>query len=411
MFVVRSAEGRLNGFYNVCSHRGTKFLDDEDRGNRRKAFTCPYHAWTYDLDGRLIGTPNVRENELFDRSSYPLHRIAVDEYAGFVFVNLADRPRPLMDALTQGTESMTAFERFAMQDLRIGVRLVYEVEANWKIIVENYNECLHCPTVHPELVKVVPLFRFGEVWDDEMRDGGNDMAEGATSFTMEGRSELPTLPGLLEEDLGRYYGSYQFPNLMLNLHPDCVMYYIGYPKGSVAHHGRVGVPVPAGRDRRPRALQARAGRRALGPHLEAGLGGVPASPDRRRLARVHDGRLPATGPVPVLVQRGLSGPDGSRAARLIGSTCRIALGQQANGLAPHARQPFHLRRADVEGGLRVERTRLVHGREDVVGDDRHRAAAEPQIRVRTMRTLDSISAARMFWRRASSYTSRAHDWW
>ncbi|RPJ12357.1 MAG: Rieske (2Fe-2S) protein [Actinobacteria bacterium] len=93
VFVVRSAEGRLNGFYNVCSHRGTKFLDDEDRGNRRKAFTCPYHAWTYDLDGRLIGTPNVRENELFDRSSYPLHRIAVDEYAGFVFVNLADRPR------------------------------------------------------------------------------------------------------------------------------------------------------------------------------------------------------------------------------------------------------------------------------------------------------------------------------
>ena len=75
---------------------------------------------------------------------------------------------------------MTAFERFAMQDLRVGVRLVYEVEANWKIIVENYNECLHCPTVHPELVKVVPLFRFGEVWDDQMRDGGNEMVEGAT---------------------------------------------------------------------------------------------------------------------------------------------------------------------------------------------------------------------------------------
>jgi Rieske 2Fe-2S family protein len=231
VFVVRNAEGRLNGFYNVCSHRGTKFLDDDDRGNRRKAFTCPYHAWTFDLDGCLIGTPNVQENELFDRSSYPLHPIAVDEYAGFVFVNLADRPRPLMEALRQGTESMTAFERFAMQDLRIGVRLVYEVEANWKIIVENYNECLHCPTVHPELVKVVPLFRFGEVWDDEMRDGGNDMVEGATSFTKDGRSELPTLPGLLAEDLGRYYGSYQFPNLMLNLHPDCVMYYIGYPKG------------------------------------------------------------------------------------------------------------------------------------------------------------------------------------
>ena len=205
VFVVRNAEGRLNGFYNVCSHRGTKFLDDDERGNRRKAFTCPYHAWTYDLNGRLIGTPNVQEDELFDRSSYPLHPIGVDEYAGFVFVNLAERPRPLMESLTQGTETMTAFERFAMQDLRVGVRIVYEVEANWKIIVENYNECLHCPTVHPELVKVVPLFRFGEVWDDEMRDGGNAMVEGATSFTISGKSELPTLPGLLDEDLDRYY--------------------------------------------------------------------------------------------------------------------------------------------------------------------------------------------------------------
>ena len=72
VFVVRNAEGRLNGFYNVCAHRGTKFLDDDDRGNRRKAFACPYHAWTYDLDGRLIGTPNVQENEFFDRVVLPV---------------------------------------------------------------------------------------------------------------------------------------------------------------------------------------------------------------------------------------------------------------------------------------------------------------------------------------------------
>ena len=230
VLVVRGRDNSIRAFLNVCRHRGAR-LCTEESGEVKRVFQCPYHAWTYDLDGRLIGTPNVQENELFDRSSYPLHPVAVDEYAGFVFVNLADRPRPLMESLTQGTESMTAFERFAMQDLRIGVRIVYEVEANWKIIVENYNECLHCPTVHPELVKVVPLFRFGEVWDDEMRDGGNAMVEGATSFTIEGRSELPTLPGLLPEDLGRYYGSYQFPNLMLNLHPDCVMYYLGYPRG------------------------------------------------------------------------------------------------------------------------------------------------------------------------------------
>jgi Rieske 2Fe-2S family protein len=232
IFVTRDQDGGLNGFYNVCAHRGTKFLDDEPAaGHVRKAFVCPYHSWTYDLRGCLIGTPNVKENEHFDRASYPLHGFAVDEYAGFLWVNLAREPRPLAEALRDGVESVAAFDRYRMQDLRVGVRIVYEVAANWKIVAENYNECLHCPVIHPELVQVIPLFRFGEVWDGVTRDGGSDMVEGARSFTMTGRSELPTLPGLLDEDLGRYYGAYHFPNLLLNVHPDCVMYYVGYPTG------------------------------------------------------------------------------------------------------------------------------------------------------------------------------------
>jgi Rieske 2Fe-2S family protein len=232
IFITRNDGGELHGFYNVCSHRGTKFLDDEPSGGHsKKAFVCPYHAWTYDLNGRLIGTPNVKEDEQFDRSAFPLHQVAVDSYAGFLFVNLAREPRSLIDALTDGAESITAFERFKMEELHVGVRIVYEVAANWKIIVENYNECLHCPQIHPELVQVVPLFRFGEVWDEETRDDGNWMMEGATSFTATGTSELPKLPDLLPEDYSMYYGSYEFPNLLLNLHPDCVMYYVGFPKG------------------------------------------------------------------------------------------------------------------------------------------------------------------------------------
>jgi Rieske 2Fe-2S family protein len=233
VFVTRNADGELRGFYNVCSHRGTKFVDDlEGTGHAKKAFVCPYHAWTYDLNGLLIGTPNVKEDEFFDRSAFPLHAVHVDSYAGFLFVNLTTgTPRPLMEALTDGAETITAFERFKMDELRVGVRIVYEVAANWKIVVENYNECLHCPQVHPELVQVVPLFRFGEVWDEEIRDDGNRMVEGATSFTISGRSELPRFPDLEADDYQMYYGTYEFPNLMLNLHPDAGMYYIGYPKG------------------------------------------------------------------------------------------------------------------------------------------------------------------------------------
>ncbi len=122
IFVTRNADGELHGFYNVCSHRGTKFLDDEPAtGNVRKAFVCPYHSWTYDLNGRLIGTPNVKENEHFDRGEYPLHGFPVDTYAGFLFASLAREPRPLLEALA-GVESVTSFDRFRMDELRMDHR-------------------------------------------------------------------------------------------------------------------------------------------------------------------------------------------------------------------------------------------------------------------------------------------------
>jgi phenylpropionate dioxygenase-like ring-hydroxylating dioxygenase large terminal subunit len=230
IFITRNEQGELRGFYNVCSHRGTRFVDAPG-GSARKVFVCPYHSWSYDLDGCLVGSPNVKESEDFERASYPLHAIAVEAYAGFLFANLAEQPRPLLEQLTSGPETITAFERFKMDELRVGVRIQYDVAANWKILVENYNECLHCPTIHPELVKVVPLFRFGEVWDEQIPDDGNRMVEGATSFTMTGKSSLPKLPGLLPADHEMYYGMFSFPNLMLNLHPDCGMYYLVYPNG------------------------------------------------------------------------------------------------------------------------------------------------------------------------------------
>jgi Rieske 2Fe-2S family protein len=232
IFVVRNPGGQVRAFYNVCAHRGTKLLDDEPAcGHLGKALKCPYHAWSYDYDGQLLATPNIHEDELFERSDYPLHAVAVDEYAGFVLVSLGAEPPPLPIALRDSNETITDFDRYQMADLRVARRITYDVAANWKIVVENYNECLHCPTIHPELVQVVPLYRYGEVWDGETRDGGNEMRDGATSFTATGQSDLPRLPGLLAEDYGMYYGVFQFPNLMVNLHPDAVMSYLVYPRG------------------------------------------------------------------------------------------------------------------------------------------------------------------------------------
>ena len=229
--VNRDLAGRPRAFYNVCAHRGTQLVDPApDCGHVNKVFKCPYHAWSYDLEGQLVGTPNVHEDEQFERGDHPLHAIAADEYGGFVFVSLAAEPQPLVVSLKASVETITDFERYRMDELRLGARIVYEVKANWKTVVENYNECLHCPTVHPELVAVIPMYRSGEVWDGETRDGGNPMRDDATSFSIAGTSDLPRFPDLLPEDYGMYYGAFQFPNLMINLHPDSVMAYLLYPR-------------------------------------------------------------------------------------------------------------------------------------------------------------------------------------
>jgi Rieske 2Fe-2S family protein len=233
LLLVRGVDDVVRGFYNVCAHRGTRLLDEtgEACGHVKRAFKCPYHAWVFDLDGRLIGTPNVDEDEAFERADYPLHPIGVASHGGFLFVHLGEAPPSLEAELAEGLESITHFERYRLDELRVGRRLVYEVRANWKIVVENYNECLHCPTIHPELVQIVPLYRFGEVWDGETQDDGNWMVDGATSFTKTGRSTLPPLPGLTDADRRMYYGTFQFPNLLLNLHPDAAMAYTLLPRG------------------------------------------------------------------------------------------------------------------------------------------------------------------------------------
>jgi Rieske 2Fe-2S family protein len=228
VLVTRTLGGELRGHYNVCRHRGTRLADG--CGHVRKVLTCPYHAWSYDLEGKLVGTPNVHEEEGFDRAAHPLWRVHIETWAGFVFVNLSDDPPPLREWLASDPDNPLWFDKYRVEDLRIGRELTYEVAANWKIIVENFNECLHCPTVHPELVQIVPIYRKGEV---EERDGwwGNSLADGAGSFTTTGASGLPALPGIDATDAHTYYGFHVFPNVLLNFMPDSVMYYLLLPRG------------------------------------------------------------------------------------------------------------------------------------------------------------------------------------
>ncbi|GGN34796.1 (2Fe-2S)-binding protein [Streptomyces kronopolitis] len=215
ILVTRDQEDSLRAFYNVCRHRGSR-LCDGDSGQVKSAFRCPYHAWTYTLDGKLRGTPHVGREEV-SREDHGLWTVAVDEWQGFVFVNLRrDDPPALRDALAE-SEGVLDLERFDLSGLRRGFRSVHEVQANWKIIVANYNECLHCPTVHPELVDIVPAFRSGVVFEDGRSDGGVSLAEGRRSVAGDHESRHLLLPGMTEEEASSYFGSLLFPAMFLDI--------------------------------------------------------------------------------------------------------------------------------------------------------------------------------------------------
>jgi glycine betaine catabolism A len=215
IMVICGEDGQLRAFYNVCRHRGSR-LRDEESGVERGSIMCPYHAWCYDFTGRLVATPKVDEDEV-DRSQLSLWPVHVDVWQGFVFVNL-DRgtPQPLREYIGRNYDDLLGFERFDMGALRIGAQTEWIVEANWKILVENYNECLHCPSVHPELIEMIPIYRTGWVYDESREDGGVLIA-GGSSYTANGASNIAVIPTMTELEAKSVYGGTIFPNAMLDI--------------------------------------------------------------------------------------------------------------------------------------------------------------------------------------------------
>ncbi len=151
LIVARDKSGVIRGFYNVCRHRGTRLC--EETSGQCSAIQCPYHAWTYALDGRLIGSPHMDEVPGFDKSDYSLHEVSLELWEGFVFVSLSDDPIPLQELFAPLKDK---FQDWNLPNLRSAKRIEYDVAANWKLIFENYSECYHCPLVHPALSKVSP---------------------------------------------------------------------------------------------------------------------------------------------------------------------------------------------------------------------------------------------------------------
>jgi len=225
--VVRTTnEGAVRAFFNVCRHRGTRLCADQS-GQLAGAIQCPYHAWTYDYEGRLIGAPHMDGSPGFSREDFPLGAVRADVWDGFVFVSLAPQGQTLADHLG---DLPAKFESWDMGGLVRGHRILYDVRANWKLIVQNYNECLHCPTLHPTLNKLSHyLSGENESLHPTYMGGRMDLNDGVETMSADGSCPRDRLPGLSAADRRRVYYYSVFPNFLFAPHPDYVLTHTLWP--------------------------------------------------------------------------------------------------------------------------------------------------------------------------------------
>ena len=172
--VVRGRDGILRAFYNVCKHRAHELLSGEGTTTR---IMCPYHAWVYKLDGQLARAPHTENLHEFDTNEICLDQVLVEEFCGFVFVNLDPDATSLAE---QSGKLETEVRHWApdVESLTFGRRLTYDIKSNWKNVVDNFLECYHCPTAHKDFCDLVDMDTYKVttygIYSSHMADAGQN---------------------------------------------------------------------------------------------------------------------------------------------------------------------------------------------------------------------------------------------
>lgn len=232
ILLVRSSEQGITGFFNTCRHRGSILCTENAGTLAGKTITCPYHRWTYSLTGDLLRTPQQQALADFDTADYSLYAIAVEQWGGNIFVNLAGDKSP--GFIASFDPSPPQLDNWPLQDLKVAHSYQNRLHCNWKIFWENFVECYHCPGLHPELCDMVPIYKrtFVEPQDqqgwEEYQDnldpkyrGG--LKPGAVTWTMDGKLEGVQFPGLSEKELqSAYVYNQNLPSMFVVCHPDYV---------------------------------------------------------------------------------------------------------------------------------------------------------------------------------------------
>jgi len=231
VLVIRGRDGGLRAFLNICRHRGAQ-LCTEPSGEIKRNLQCPYHAWTYGLDGQLVAAPNLTKMPDVDRVEYGLHKVHLREWLGYAWVSLAAEPpsfeQDVQGAVADRLGDLASIQRYEVEDLQVGSRITYDVQANWKLIIENFMECYHCATIHPELTEVLPEFADGFAAQYFVGHGA-EFAEDAQGFTVDGSEGFGRLPGVADDQDRRYYAITVKPTVFINLVPDHVIVHRMFP--------------------------------------------------------------------------------------------------------------------------------------------------------------------------------------
>src|SRR4051794_6089834 len=198
ILVVADDDGVPHAFHNVCRPRGARLVDDAE--GRVMRLQCPYHAWAYRLDGSLCNSPHMDSIENFDPSCFGLKPVRTAVVEGLVMIDPSGDAGPAEDVVGDLAQHLA---HYRTKDLRRTTRIVYEVDANWKAIAENYSECLHCPGVHPELNKL-SHYMSGDTYEGAGNWCGGSMTltdESADTMAKEGGHGRPPIAGLGDDDL------------------------------------------------------------------------------------------------------------------------------------------------------------------------------------------------------------------
>lgn len=204
LILVRDRDDNVTCFHNTCRHRGSELCSSDEKKLASKLISCPYHQWSYGLDGRLVRTPFISETPDFRKEDHGLYTVHVAVWNGFIFVCLADQPPDFSQAPDLGAHALA---NWPMTGLVTGHTMVKQLECNWKVFWENYNECLHCPGIHPELSEMVPIYAKGYMapneapdWTPENDRHDNVLKAGARTWSMNGRTCGPEFAGLSDAE-------------------------------------------------------------------------------------------------------------------------------------------------------------------------------------------------------------------